>query len=164
MKIRIVIPHQFCIWLLGILLALAACQPSDNNNSPEINLSSTPTLSTTIPRVLVLTPEQYAIGGNTLLDTFIQQAGGINAAHDLEDFRQISDTQILELQPDIILFTQAWTDGQIAVWSQIETYATLPAVQNGNLYRLDFSTAEADLRQNEVARVDTLRTIIQNAQ
>lgn len=146
--IRIAITQT--LYLLLTTWLLIACQ-STSTQLP------TPTPLSTPPRILILTPEQYAVGGNTLLDNYIQQAGGINAAAELEDFRQISDSQILELQPDIILFTQSWTDDQISQWINVPTYALLPALQRGHYFQLDFSIAEADLKSNEATRIDTLR-------
>lgn len=135
-----------------ILFILSAC-----NSTPAIT-KSTPT-STPLPRVLVLTPEQYAIGGGTVLDSLIREAGGINAAAGLEDFRQISDSQIIGLAPDIVLFSQTWTEEQIRQWTQAEVYAELPAIQNKRWHLLTFSLAEADLRANAQMRIATLAAL-----
>ena len=63
-----------------------------------------------MPRVLVLTPEGYTFGQNTLLTDLIAQAGGINAAAEAgyADYRQIDDQTILSLAPDVVLLTPAW--------------------------------------------------------
>ena len=133
-----------------MLLLLSACQNEENEpQSP----SPTPTVS---PRVLVLTPEQYAHGGGTLIEQVIEAAGGVNAAHDLNDFAQIADFQILDLNPDIILFSSTWTQDQIDTWVTADVYASLPAIQNHHVYQLDFSLADNDLTQNFDKRVATL--------
>lgn len=97
------------------------------------------------PRVLVLTPEHYTFGGGTSVEALIEAAGGVNAAHYLADYSQIADWQILEMAPDIILFSQTWTPAQIENWAEASVYADLPAIRNHQLHYWDFSLAEADV-------------------
>jgi ABC-type Fe3+-hydroxamate transport system substrate-binding protein len=91
----------------------------------------------TPPRVLVLTPEGYTFGQETLISDLIDAAGGINTAADYHDFRQIDDSAIRALAPDVILLTAAW-DG-IELFAGNRVYGDLPAVQNHRVYQLPFS-------------------------
>jgi ABC-type Fe3+-hydroxamate transport system substrate-binding protein len=91
----------------------------------------------TPPRVLVLTPEGYTFGQETLISDLIDAAGGIDAAADYHDFRQIDDSAIRALAPDVILLTAAW-DG-IDRFAGNPVYGDLLAVQNHRVYQLPFS-------------------------
>ena len=136
-----------------VLILLSACQKDEK--VPE-----SPTSTAIIPpRVLVLTPEQYAHGGGTLIEQVIEAAGGVNAAHDLNDFAQIADFQILELNPDIILFSSTWTQDQIDTWVAADVYAPISAIQNNRYYLLDFSLADNSLTENFDTRVATLHEL-----
>jgi ABC-type Fe3+-hydroxamate transport system substrate-binding protein len=88
-------------------------------------------------RALILTPEGYTFGQDTLITTLIDAAGGINVAADYQDFRQIDDSAIRALAPDVILLTPAWASLDLFVRNP--AYADLPAVRNGRVYRLPFS-------------------------
>lgn len=141
--------------MIFMLILLSACQ--NEENKPETQFPS-PT-AITLPRVLVLTPEQYAHGGGTLIEQVIEAAGGVNVAHDLNDFAQIADFQILELNPDIILFSSTWTQDQIDTWVAADVYASIPAIQNQHYYQLDFSLADNSLRESFDERVSTLHEL-----
>ncbi len=144
----------FAITWVFTLFALSACDGDRQAEAPPTATESPP------PRVLVLTPEQYAFGGGTLVESLIEAAGGVNAAHDLNDFSQIADRQILALVPDVILFSQTWTTEQMAAWAAAAVYAELPAIANGRVYQLDFSLADSDLAAHREARIAALRDII----
>jgi ABC-type Fe3+-hydroxamate transport system substrate-binding protein len=91
----------------------------------------------TPPRVLVLTPEGYTFGRETLISDLIDAAGGINAAADYHDFRQIDDSAIRASAPDVILLTAAWDSVDLFAGNPV--YGDLPAVQNHRVYQLPFS-------------------------
>ncbi|HEX3049310.1 MAG TPA: ABC transporter substrate-binding protein [Aggregatilineaceae bacterium] len=61
-------------------------------------------------RVLVITPEAYTFGRDTMITELIELAGGINvaAAAGFEDYRQINDETVRDLAPDVILLTPGW--------------------------------------------------------
>jgi ABC-type Fe3+-hydroxamate transport system substrate-binding protein len=61
-------------------------------------------------RVVALTPEGYTFGQYTLLTDLITAAGGLNAAAAVgyTDYRQITDSTIRSLAPDMILLSPAW--------------------------------------------------------
>ncbi len=88
-------------------------------------------------RVLILTPEGYTFGQDTLISALIDAAGGINAAAEYHDFRQIDDSAIRALAPDVILLTPAWASLDLFVGSP--AYADLPAVRGQRVYQLPFS-------------------------
>jgi ABC-type Fe3+-hydroxamate transport system substrate-binding protein len=91
----------------------------------------------TLPRVLVLTPEGYTFGQETLINDLIDAAGGINAAAGYQDFRQIDDTAIRALAPDVILLNANWHS--VVPFADNPVYADLPAVRSGRVYRLPFN-------------------------
>jgi len=67
-------------------------------------------------RVLILTPEGYTFGQGTLITELIAAAGGINGAAEAgyDDYRQITDSAIRNLAPDVILLSPAWTAPEIS--------------------------------------------------
>lgn len=88
-------------------------------------------------RVLILTPEGYTFGQDTLISALIDAAGGINTAADYHDFRQIDDSAIRALAPDVILLTPAWTDRDL--FADNPAYADLSAVRSQRVFQLPFS-------------------------
>jgi ABC-type Fe3+-hydroxamate transport system substrate-binding protein len=95
-------------------------------------------------RVLVLTPEGYTFGRGTLITGLIAWGGGINvaAAAGLDDYRQVDDSLIRELAPDVILLTSEWGADGPALFMSNPAYAGIPAVQNGRVIRLPFSATQ----------------------
>jgi ABC-type Fe3+-hydroxamate transport system substrate-binding protein len=89
-------------------------------------------------QVLILTPEGYTFGQGTLITELIEAAGGINVAASYADFRQIDDSAIRTLAPDVILLSP---DRFVST----PAYASVPAVRSGRVFRLPFSpTAPRD--------------------
>jgi ABC-type Fe3+-hydroxamate transport system substrate-binding protein len=95
-------------------------------------------------RVLVLTPEGYTFGQNTLLTELVSAAGGINVAAEAgyQDYRQLDDTAIRDLAPDVILLSPAWSPDAADSFRANPAYETVPAVQQGQVYRLPFSPTQ----------------------
>jgi ABC-type Fe3+-hydroxamate transport system substrate-binding protein len=91
-------------------------------------------------RVLILTPEGYTFGQNTLINDLIAAAGGINVAAEYADFRQIDDAAIRALAPDVILLAPTWESA--AAFAATPAYADLPAVRRGRVFRLPFSPTQ----------------------
>ena len=89
-------------------------------------------------RVLVLTPEGYTFGQGAWITDLIGAAGGVNVAAEagFADYRQVADSTIRDLAPDVILLAPAWDR---AAFMQIEAYADLAAVYHERVYRLPFS-------------------------
>ena len=86
--------------------------------------------------VLVLTPEGYTFGQDTLLHDLLTAAGGNNCAADYADFRQIDDAALHALDPTVILLTASWPGTEI--FTTNPAYADLQAVQHERVYQLDF--------------------------
>ncbi len=133
--------------LFVILLLLAGCgEPSITSPSP--------------PRVLVLTPEQYTFGGGTPMEALIEAAGGVNAAYELNDYSQIADWQIVEMAPDVILFSRTWTIAQIDAWVAAPVYADVPAIKHKRFFQVEVSLAEADIHAQFDDYVGRLHSIL----
>jgi len=69
-----------------------------------------------LTRALVLTPERYTFGRGTLVGDLIAATGGVNIAAEAgyDDIRQMDETAIRALAPDVILLAPGWTAGEIA--------------------------------------------------
>lgn len=111
------------------------------------------------PRVLVLTTDHYTFGEGTTVHQLIEAAGGVNAAATIATYQQINDSQIIQFQPDIILFSSTWEPAAIDQWQQAPVYAQVSAVRYKRLYRLDFSLAEADLQAHYAERLIALQIL-----
>lgn len=114
------------------------------------------------PRVLVLTPERYTFGQGTTIHQLIEAAGGVNAAATFNDYQQINDSQIIQLKPDIILFSSTWDTATMNQWRQAPVYADVPAIRQGRLYQLDFSLADADLQAHYAERLADLQSLFES--
>lgn len=81
----------------------------------------------------------YTAGPGTFIDTLIQRAGGVNVASTLKDqYPQISLEELVLLNPEIILLSDAAygeTPEKVAMRSG---WGTLAAVKNGRLYPFDY--------------------------
>lgn len=124
-----------------LLLILGACSEAAGDTAPPTTVSPSAT-PTPLLYVLVLSPERYAFGDGTPADTLIEGIGAINAADYLTGSQQINDTQLLEMNPDVILFTAGWSAEAILQWSNSGGYQILPAVQNNQLYRFPYALSE----------------------
>jgi len=69
-----------------------------------------------LTRALVLTPERYTFGRGTLVGDLIAAAGGVNIAAEAgyDDIRQMDETAIRALAPDVILLAPGWAAEEIA--------------------------------------------------
>jgi len=69
-----------------------------------------------LTRALVLTPERYTFGRGVLVGDLIAAAGGVNVAAEAGygDVRQMDETAIRALAPDVILLAPGWAAGEIA--------------------------------------------------
>lgn len=91
-------------------------------------------------RALVLTPEGYTFGRGTFITDLLTAAGGINTAAEagFDDFRQVDDAAIRALAPDVILLSPGWSAGDRAAFLANPTYAAVPAIRAGRVFRLPF--------------------------
>lgn len=79
-------------------------------------------------RVLLLTPEGYTQGRETLFTDMIDIAGGVNIAAEagIPEARQISDTQIRAFAPDVILLV-GWSADAASAFVDNPLYVGIPA-------------------------------------
>lgn len=85
------------------------------------------------PRVLYLSSDGWVAGSATTVDDIIQRAGGANAAAEagLNDWNQVSEEAIIEMNPDVVILSPFVTDEEFRT---NPVFAELSAVQNGRVY------------------------------
>ncbi len=85
------------------------------------------------PRVLYLSSDGWVAGSATTVDDIIQRAGGANAAAEagLNDWNQVSEEAIIEMNPDVVILSPFVTDEEFRT---NPAFAELSAVQNGRVY------------------------------
>ncbi len=81
----------------------------------------------------------YTAGPGTFIDVLIRRAGGLNVAGTLKDqYPQLSLEQLVVMNPNIILLSDAAYGETPEKVSQRAGWATLDAVKNGRLYPFDY--------------------------
>ena len=97
-------------------------------------------------RVIVLSPEGYTFGRDTLITDLLAAVRARNVAAEagFDDYRQIDDETLARLAPDVILLSPAWSAAQIARLRDNPTLAGLPAIRRGQMFRLEFSPTLPD--------------------
>jgi iron complex transport system substrate-binding protein len=87
------------------------------------------------PRVLYLASGGWVAGSATTVDDIITRAGGINAAAEtgLEDWNQINEEAIIEMDPDVVILSPYVTEDEFL---NNPVYAGLSAIVNGRVYPL----------------------------
>lgn len=97
-------------------------------------------------RVIVLSPEGYTFGKETLITDLLAAVRARNVAADagFDDYRQIDDDMLAHLAPDVILLSPAWSAAQIARLRDNPVLAGLPAIRRGQVFRLEFSPTLPD--------------------
>jgi len=83
------------------------------------------------PTVLYLSSDGWVAGAGTSLDDIIIRAGGVNAAADLVDWNQVSEEQIIQMNPDVVILSPFVTDEEFI---DNPVFADLAAIQNGRVY------------------------------
>jgi iron complex transport system substrate-binding protein len=83
------------------------------------------------PTVLYLSSSGWVAGSGTSLDDIIIRAGGVNAAADLIDWNQVSEEQIIQMNPDVVILSPFVTDEEFI---DNLVFADLTAIQNGRVY------------------------------
>jgi ABC-type hemin transport system substrate-binding protein len=110
-------------------------------------------------RVLMLTPEGYTPGSGALITEMIAFAGGVNVSAEagIPDARQISDEQIREFAPDVILLLN-WDAGAAEAFAANPIYAGIPAFESGRIHTIDAPSRLASEYAANVARLaDVIR-------
>jgi ABC-type Fe3+-hydroxamate transport system substrate-binding protein len=99
-----------------------------------------------IRRTLVLSPEGYTFGRDTLIGDLLNSVAARNVAAEagFDDYRQIDTATIRELAPDAILLSPTWTSEQIAQFRADPALSDVPAFQRGQIFRLPFSPTLPD--------------------
>lgn len=88
---------------------------------------------------LEVDPTMFTAGAGTMMDELIQLAGGNNiAAEELEGWGQLSEENIVALNPDVIIGTYGEESLQQAVADR-RAWSELKAVQQGRIYAVDES-------------------------
>jgi ABC-type Fe3+-hydroxamate transport system substrate-binding protein len=105
-------------------------------------------------RVLVLSPEGYTQGEGALITELISLTGGINTAAEanIPEARQVSDEQIRQFAPDVILLIE-WPAETAQAFRENPVYTPIPAFQNQRVYRIDPITGDPAVL---VVRLDEL--------
>lgn len=99
-----------------------------------------------IRRALVLSPEGYTFGQNTMIGDLLSSVGARNVAAEagFDDYRQIDSAVIRDLAPDAILLSPGWTGEQIAQLRADPSLSAVPAIQRRQVFRLPFSPTLPD--------------------
>lgn len=99
-----------------------------------------------IRHALVLSPEGYTFGQNTLIGDLLAAVGARNSAADagFDSYRQIDIGGIRELAPDAILLSPGWTTEQIVRLREDPALSDVPAIQRGQVFKLPFSPTLPD--------------------
>ncbi len=127
------------ILYLSLILTVLACQQKGSKvHITQNNLAR--------PRVLVLSPERYIYGDGTSVDKLIEDTGALNAADHLTGEQQVNDSQIIEMNPDIIIFTSRWQNTAIIEWANASVYAEINAIRTKQLYRFPYRLTDANLQ------------------
>ena len=91
-------------------------------------------------RTSVLSISEYgdiwAAGAGSNVDNIIKDAGGVNAAAEIDDFQQISIESIAAMNPDMIIITQPMESGLVFA-DKLKTSPVLQdvgAIQNDNIH------------------------------
>ena len=113
------------------------------------------------PRVLVLTPEYYTFGGDTSVENLILAAGGQNAATERPAYSQLSDAELIVLNPDVIIFTDDWHSDDIARLQQIAAYQAISAIKNARVYHLQIMLTDLYIATHHATLVMQFQTWFQ---
>ena len=119
------------------------------------------------PRVLLHNFGNYTAGRGSLFDEEVRLAGGINAASEagIREHGPLSVERALTLDPDVLLYTdyradsRAPRDGDVGPLAAEPGYASLRAVREGRLYRLDERSSHST-SHHAVGTVEALAALL----
>lgn len=91
------------------------------------------------PKVWIeINEELFTTGKGTFMHEIIEMAGGINIASDLEGWKQFTEEEIIQRNPDVILNTYAHMNSNAAKQIKERTkWQKMNAVKNGKVYDVD---------------------------
>ena len=86
-------------------------------------------------------PDIFTTGKNTFMHEMLESIGAINAAEDQDGWVKLTEEEIVQLNPDVIITTYGYyvEDPTAEVLSR-EGWAEVPAVKNGHLFEVDNDT------------------------
>ncbi len=115
--------HIGAAWIADLRQGIAAVKASVANQ-PRV-------------RVLILSPEGYTQGQDTLITELITLAGGLNTAADanIPEARQVDDSQILAFAPDVVLLVN-WTPQAASFFTSNPIYHGLGAFTRSHVHRI----------------------------
>jgi iron complex transport system substrate-binding protein len=79
------------------------------------------------PTVLYLASDGWVAGAKTTVDSIIAYAGGVNAAAALNDWNQVNQEAIIQMNPDVVILSPYVTDAEFLT---NPAYASMAAVKN----------------------------------
>lgn len=85
-------------------------------------------------------PTIYAAGSGTYIDEILTDVGLVNAAADAGDaWPALTEEAAAALNPDIIISIDTYTEDVVDTWLSMDGWENVTAVQNGDVYLLDYS-------------------------
>ncbi len=86
-------------------------------------------------------PDIFTTGKNTFMHEMLESIGAINAAEDQDGWVKLTEEEIVQLNPDVIITTYGYyvEDPTAEVLSR-EGWAEVPAVKNGHVFEVDNDT------------------------
>lgn len=81
-------------------------------------------------------PDLYTAGSGTFIDEMLSAVHAENAAGELEGWSMVSEEEIIDASPDIILTTYPTEEEPLETIASREGWETLPAVENEEVYAL----------------------------
>lgn len=81
-------------------------------------------------------PDLYTAGSGTFIDEMLTTVHAENAAGELEGWSMVSEEEIIDAAPDIILTTYPTEEEPLEMIASREGWNTLPAVENEEVYAL----------------------------
>ena len=93
------------------------------------------------PKVLYLYEPEWVAGSGTLANSYIQKAGGINIAADIQGSQLITLEAIIERNPDVILCVVGYVPTSDWVLNELRL-REVSALKNNRVYPLDADTVD----------------------
>ena len=82
-------------------------------------------------------PNIYTVGGNTFQQEILDAANVTNVFGDLQGWPQISEEQIIEKNPEVILTPNHYSEDAVGEILDRQSWNTIQAIQNKQVYLLD---------------------------
>ena len=112
------------------------------------------------PSVLYYNPAGWVAGKATTPDDIIKQAGGVNAAAELDDWQQISPEKVIELNPDFVILSAFVTEDEFL---KNPAFAGLDAVKDGTAVAITDAHMSATSQYTVLAVEDVAKLLYPDA-